>query len=101
MMKRHSVEEQQSLYKEWQISGEKKKSFSLRKGISPSTFHYWTKKFAKPVSEKSSSSSFHQIQLADTVQCESPCLIIRYPNGILIEWRGSLESIHLLSPLLQ
>lgn len=99
-MKRHSKKNQEDLYKEWKKSGEAKKAFALRKGINPSTFHYWIEKFAKVCSKESSSSNFDHIELEQTMQTDGATMVIRYPNGIQIEWYGPMESIHLLNPLL-
>jgi len=99
-MKRRSKKEQEELYKEWKNSGEAKKAFALRKGISPSTFHYWVEKFSKVCSKKSSLSSFDYILLENTIKSDGPGMIIRYPNGMVLEWYGSMESVHLLTPLL-
>jgi len=72
------------LYKEWQYSGQSKKTFAIGKNIKPSTFCYWSKKFEQ---ESRSSNGFVPIQIASTP--EPPiALTIHYPSGIKIEWHG-------------
>jgi hypothetical protein len=42
--KHRSTEEMMCYIKEWEGSGESKKSFCTRRGISPSILHYWYSK---------------------------------------------------------
>ena len=98
-MKRHSESSMRSLYREWQSSGLGKKSFAIEQSVSPSTFYYWIKKFEKSTKESTAKRGFYPIDLGDIVS-EPVTATVRYPSGVVIEWRGKADTIHLLKTLL-
>jgi hypothetical protein len=92
-MKKHDHEQMLGLYNEWQASGESKTDFAVSKGIRPTTFYYWTRKFEKlcPVAP----SGFRRIPLEDTYHNSQGGLMaaIHYPCGTRLELYSSFQHL--------
>lgn len=96
-MKRHDITEMRSYYAQWLSSGLGKKAFARQAGLSVSTFYYWASKFEKG-SVTSTVDGFEPIKVASP-GLGTPTAVVRYPNGVSIEWHGGPDSLHMLKGL--
>lgn len=96
-MKRHDITEMRSYYDQWLSSGLGKKAFALQAGLSVSTFYYWISKFEKDYSP-STLQGFEPVGVTPP-SLGTPTAVIRYPNGVSIEWHGAADSLCLLKGL--
>lgn len=96
-MKRHDITEMRSYYDQWLSSGLSKKAFARQSGLCVSTLYYWISKFEKG-SGTNTPQGFEPIEVAPT-SLGTPTAVIRYPNGVSIEWHGPTDSLHLLKGL--
>lgn len=87
-MKRHEKQKMLVLYKQWQQSGKSLKAFCQESMISPSTFHYWIKKFKDDhAAQASQSPGFMPLVLggADVKDSRRALLCIHLASGAYIE----------------
>lgn len=101
-MKRHDHEQMLSLYDQWQASGESKTDFSVRRGIRPTTFYYWTRKFEQArLSEGQAGSppvggsGFRHLSIEETPGNNQGELMaaIHYPSGTRLELYSSFQNL--------
>ena len=92
-MKRHDHEQMLSLYQQWQASGKSKTEFAEVHGIRPTTFYYWTRKFAQ--AESASSPGFQPITIAGPLYKNPGELMaaVQYPSGVRLELYSSFQDV--------
>ena len=82
-----------ALYDEWQASAQSKITFARQKGIAPTTFYYWTRKFERRIENR---SGFQQIRVEQRWSGE-PSAVIHYPSGARLELYSPVEAAYLKS----
>ncbi len=81
---RHTEEEMQTLYADWQKSGMNKKAFCQQIGIPHATFFYWIKKLSSK--EASSAPEFMELDIAPPFpNSEAVFLEIEYASGVRLK----------------
>jgi hypothetical protein len=80
-----------SLFCKWQESGMTKSAFAASQGISRFSFYYWCKKFGQDSIPAGQESGFTRVAVCEQ-DPSSPAVRIAYPNGVVVELFGSLDS---------
>ena len=97
-MNRHNEENMRRLCEAWRKSDLSQKAFAIDHGISPETFYYWFRKLNKSPVAPSAKKGFQTITMDAPIP--SVLAVVRYPSGVIVEWQGSADTIHLLKSLL-
>ena len=82
---RHGMEKMLPYIKEWESSGQTKKAFCQQRGIAPSVFHYWYKRYR----QENMPEGFIQIS-TDSIG-QPPQMEVHYPNGVSIKLPANIS----------
>ena len=101
-MKKHDHEQMLGFYEQWQASGQSKTDFAVSRGIRPTTFYYWTRKFeqahladGQAKSPPAGGSGFHHISVEGPSYNNQGELMaaIQYPSGTRLELYSSFQDL--------
>ena len=91
-MQRKTRQEKEQLIQAWKQSGKKQTEFAKSHGIKTRTFYKWIQIFREQKSKNDKNQENKFVEITPQAQLEElKTTIIRYPNGVEIEFFGEVN----------